>query len=335
MGGSSSKSQTTKTEPWKGQQPFLRDLFETGRDIYRQGYGSEAYQGPRVAGFTPAMEQGLGMLQQSAYGSPVQGAMQNYLMGGMQNPYGQAGVGMEFGGVTPFGGGYGESSPAGGVGPPTQNFSGNPYLDQMFNQAASRAGEAFQEQTMPAIGAMFGGAGRSGSGIQQQMAENAQRQFGRDLQGMAANIYAPAYESAMNRDVQRRELGATIGGRAAAMAPQLQGMEQRNIQNMLTAGQITQGQAQSMIDANRQQFQEQQMAPWQGLGQYASIIQGMPGGYGTTTAPGGSSGGLFGALGGASAGAGLAQALGPAGAVGMANPYMAPLAIGGGLMGLF
>ncbi len=330
MGGGGSKTQTTKSEPWKGQQPYLKDVFRQAQDIYRKGYGQEYYPGQTVAPMAPATMQGINMLQQSAMGSPTQGAMQNYLMGGMQNPYGQAGVGMEFGGVTPFGGGYGESTPMGGVGPPTQMFSGNPYLDQMFNTAAGRAGEAFQEQTMPAIGAMFGGAGRSGSGIQQQMAENAQRQFGRDLQGMAADIYAPAYESAMDRDVQRRQLGATIGGRAAAMAPQLQGMQQQNIQNMLTAGAIPRQYAQQLIDADKARFDFYQQAPMQALSQYANLVQGVPAGLGTTSTqtPRGSP--MLGALGGASTGAGIgASILGQGAGAAALGPY----AIGGALLG--
>jgi len=85
----------------------------------------------------------------------------------------------------------------------------NPYLDQMFNTASGRAGEAFNEQTMPGIAAQFGSAGRTGSGIHQQVAGNAARQFGRDLQGMAADIYSPAYEAERNR---QQQAAATLGG---------------------------------------------------------------------------------------------------------------------------
>lgn len=85
----------------------------------------------------------------------------------------------------------------------------NPFLDQMFDTASSRAGEAFNEQTMPAIAAQFGSAGRTGSGIHQQMAQNAQRQFGRDLQGMAADIYAPEYGQERSRQLQA---ASSLGG---------------------------------------------------------------------------------------------------------------------------
>ena len=326
MGGSGGGDSTTTAEPWEAQQPYLEDIFRQAQNIYRQGYGQEYYPGQTVAGMAPATQAGIGMLEQSAYGAPEQGAMQNYLMGGMMNPYGQAGVGSEFGGVTPFGGGYGESTPMGGVASPAQQqFSGNPYLDQMFNTAAGRAGEAFQEQTMPAIGAMFGSAGRTGSGIQQEVAENAAQGFGRDLQGMAANIYGPAYESAMGRDVQRRQLGAEIGRGAAALTPSMQNMQQQNIQNMLMAGQIPQNYAQQLIDADRQRFDFYQQAPYQALGQYGNIVQGMPGGYGTTMTEGPDRNRVMGGAGGAMSGIGLGQALGAT--------ALGPWALGGAVLG--
>jgi hypothetical protein len=91
----------------------------------------------------------------------------------------------------------------------------NPYLDQMFNTAAGRAGEQFNEQVMPGIAAQFGSGGRTGGGIHQEVAGNAARQFGRDLQGMAAGVYSPAYESERNRMIQAAQ-GASGAGLGAA-----------------------------------------------------------------------------------------------------------------------
>jgi len=93
----------------------------------------------------------------------------------------------------------------------------NPYLDAMFDKASGRAGEAFNEQTMPALAAQFGSAGRTGGGIHQQMGENATRQFGRDLQGMAADIYSPAYEAERNRMQQAAQGGSQAGLGAAGL----------------------------------------------------------------------------------------------------------------------
>jgi hypothetical protein len=142
---------------------------------------------------------GLGEAQQFA-GSPAMGA----LPASQQYAQSQMGVG---------GAGNQQLAQTAGGG-----FLGsNPYLDQMFNTASSRAGEAFNEQTMPAIAAQFGSAGRTGGGIHQQMAGNAQRQFGRDLQGMASDIYAPAYESERDRMIQAAQGGSQAGLGAAGL----------------------------------------------------------------------------------------------------------------------
>jgi hypothetical protein len=106
--------------------------------------------------------------------------------------------------------------------------------------------------------------------------------------------------------------------RAASLAPQFQGMQYADIDQLMRVGGMTEDQAQRLIDADRQRFQFQQQAPYDALNQYSNIIYGLPAGLGTQsqTTPGGSR--LSGALGGAMAG----SALGPWGA------------LGGGILGL-
>ena len=51
------KVQTTRTEPWKAQMPFLERGFEFTEDLYRGGKLNPAYYGGETfAGFTPAQE---------------------------------------------------------------------------------------------------------------------------------------------------------------------------------------------------------------------------------------------------------------------------------------
>ena len=51
------KVQTTRTEPWKEQMPYLERGFEYTQDLYRSGALNPAYYGGQtVAGFTPAQE---------------------------------------------------------------------------------------------------------------------------------------------------------------------------------------------------------------------------------------------------------------------------------------
>ena len=52
-----SKVQTTRTEPWEQQKPYLERGFEFTEDLYRSGALNPAYYGGEtVAGFTPAQQ---------------------------------------------------------------------------------------------------------------------------------------------------------------------------------------------------------------------------------------------------------------------------------------
>lgn len=302
-GGGGGGDSVTTTIPWEGQQPFLRDLFRQAQNMFRTGVGQEYYPGQLVAGFSPSTEMGLdAMTGYGMQGSPLQGPMQQFLGASMMNPAGMAGVGTDMPGQ-------------------------NPYLDQMVGTVGARMGEQFQEQTMPGLAAMFGGAGRTGGGIQQQVAQNAAEDMMRAFGEQAADIYGRDYSQAMQRDIERRGLMGDIGFRAATQAPAEQAMQLESINQLMRAGAITQEQAQNMINAEQQRFDFYQQAPWQALGQYGNIVQGLPGGYGTATTEGPEGNPLMGALGGAAAGAGLA------GSVAALNPYTAPLAIGGALLG--
>ena len=52
-----SKVQTTRSEPWEQQKPYLERGFEFTEDLYRSGALNPAYYGGQtVAGFTPAQK---------------------------------------------------------------------------------------------------------------------------------------------------------------------------------------------------------------------------------------------------------------------------------------
>ncbi len=274
----------------------------------------------------------------------------------------------------------------------------NPYLDALYQTGAGRIGETFQEQTMPALAAQFGGAGRTGSGAQALMAGRAAGDVAEQMRGLYGDIYAPAYEAERGRqleaaaqlgglaqrgglaglqtaadiygrdigrelgmgqqDIARRQLAADIYGgglgrmagvggqlgtlglgglealrglrgdigteayRAATLTPTMQQMQYADIDRLLRGGGQIEDQAQRLIDAARQRYEFEQMAPYQALGQYANIIQGMPSGYGTTTRPGPGGGSrIAGAIGGGLTGFGATG-----------NPIGAGLGALGGLL---
>ena len=338
MSGGGSQDSTTTAEPWAGQQPHLRNLMNEAQRLYSVGSGGQFYGGDLVADFSDPTRAGLNqMTQRGMDGSQIVDPTQNYLTGAMRNPSGMAGVGMG----TP--GSIGDSMSLAGVG--TGMPGDNPYLDTMVGNVGARMGEQFQDYVAPNIAAQFGGAGRTGSNIHRETLLNAGDDMNRAFGEQAANIYGADYSQAMDRDISRRELASSdfsagmghdvdrralagdLGMTAAGLAPTVQSMQMADTDQLLRAGAMTEDQAQREIDANRQRFDFYQQSPWQRLGQYAGVVNGMPSfASSSTTGPGPNR--AAGLMGGSLAGAGLA------GSVGALNPYVLPMTIGGGLLGV-
>ena len=393
MGGGGTQTTVQQADPWSGQQPYLTDLFANARGLHDQG-PREFFPGPMVAPFSPQSQLGMDMITARALGgSPQQDAFGGYLAQQLGQPNinpaamydpamlaamgigpgqdymaGAGDVGADAAGMV--GGasgslydmtGYGGLSTGQLAGTAGGHFLGsNPYLDDMYNVAAERAGEQFQEQTMPGIAALFGGAGRTGGGIQQEVAENATRQFGRDLQGMAADIYAPAYESERDRMLAAATSGGQLGlgaagelgglgiaggnlglqagqglgqlgmagigsmndlyeaigqnqFRAGSLVPGYTDLQYGDLQRLMGVGGMLEDQSQRLIDENVNRWMYGQDAPWQDLQNYASVIYGLPGTYGTTTGTQPTGSRAQGAIGGAMAGGSM---FGPWGALG-------------------
>lgn len=97
----------------------------------------------------------------------------------------------------------------------------NPFLDRMFDSAASRVTEKFNDEVLPGIGSQFTGAGGSGSRIQGELATDAAGELSQTLGQMAGNIYGSAYESERDRQMQGlglglQERGQNIGAAATS-----------------------------------------------------------------------------------------------------------------------
>ena len=79
MGGGGSRTQNTVSKPWKGQQPFLSDLFRQAKSQFQQG-GPEYYPDSTVIPFSPQTELGLDLTTGRALGGdPVQNQFGGYL----------------------------------------------------------------------------------------------------------------------------------------------------------------------------------------------------------------------------------------------------------------
>lgn len=121
-------------------------------------------------------------------------------------------------------------------------------------------------------------------------------------------------------------MGLDAAGRAVALGPTAQQVGLGGANASLAAGQIQDPYVQNIIDQEVQRYMFNQQAPYSALESYRSAVTGVPG-YGTTSAPAGSSGGVAGALGGAATGAAIVGGLGAAG-LAITGP------VGGAIIGL-
>ena len=122
-------------------------------------------------------------------------------------------------------------------------------------------------------------------------------------------------------------LDATKAGLLAA--PTAAGLSQMPYQSLYQVGDMIRNQDMLPLQEDISRYYYNQQAPWNDLNQYASIVQGLPAGLGTSTSTGPSGSSLGSAIGGGLAGAGVANSLGLlGGAAGFSNP------LGWGLVGL-
>lgn len=255
-GGGSTK-QTTTTEPPKYLQPFLRQGMQGAQNLYQQG-PQQYYPGQTVVGFSPETEAALGMQSSRAQaGSPVMNAGNAYAANTLNST-------------------------------PTSQFGGatNPYLDQMFNQAAG--------STQTRLASEFAGGGRNIGAAQPARAE--------ELGNLATSIYGGAYEGGQNRMAadlgQQRQIQMGVLG----MAPQLAQSDYNDADRLASVGQTREDLTGRQMQDAAARWDYGQNAPGNSLDQYLGRLQGYPGGTSTSTTPIYRNG-AAGAIGGAGVGA--------------------------------
>ena len=273
MGGGGGGDTTQRTEPWSGQQPFLRDLFGEARGLYQTGVGQQFFPGQTVAPFSPQTQMGLDLMTGRALqGSPVEQAMQNWVggtlgapqiglggaYGGAQQYLGQIGAGQQalMGAAQPMG--YGGAAGMAGLGP------GDPYGNLLagiaggapdLTGAAQFAGGA----TAPWAQTLQGMTGFGGLGEAQQFA------------GTPAAGALPAATQTAQQLMQQgidpqaaATLGQTAGGGFLGANPYLQQVAQD------ITGQATEAFTEEMAPAIAAQFGAAQRTRREG----APLMQG-------------------------------------------------------------
>lgn len=180
MGGSSKPTgtQTTKTEPWAEQQPYLKAGFENignlltteggapgigGNTLNLSSLAPEFYKGSTVVAPDVATQLAQQMqVNRGLQGNQAVNAAQNNLAATSRGDF----------------------------------LNSNPYLDQTFNQAA--------QQVKNMTSGQFSQAGRYGSGRHQAVAQEGYNQ-------LANQIYGGNYQNERNRQMQAAGLAPQYG----------------------------------------------------------------------------------------------------------------------------
>lgn len=225
---------TTMSAPWTVQQPFLQQGFQEAQRLYGLG-GPQYFQGSTVAPLSDTTNRALSGIENYGMNNAQLGQANNYFQGVL-------------------GGNF---------------LNSNPYLDGMYNNAANAVTRQFNESVLPGVSARFGMSGRSGSQGMQNAVGSAYDALGRNLSGMAANLYGNNY--ANERQMQQQ---------AGQFMPNLAQANFGALSNVLDAGQIRDQQAQKQLSDQVQRFQFEQQRPYQNLSTYLGNVGG---GYGSSS----------------------------------------------------
>lgn len=292
MGASTTTTkQESKSNPWSFAQPALKEMLNSGLDLYKTGQGFNPYGSSTVAGFSPETSAALGGIANTAQqGDPLgQAANQNaqnvIQSGGLNQGQwnaldGTYNVATGQNAITTGGQFQGLADQAGQPGAVSQNLSGYARGDYInggspqFNAALDYQSGKLSDD----INRGFSGMGRYGSAAHAGSVGEQVGQFRNN---------ALSSEIAREQGMQLQAAGMLSGEQNQGFANQLSalsgatGVQGQNINNILGAGQgytgaVNQGQ---QLAANytgmSPQIYQQLFAPDKMLGQAGSAYDAM------------------------------------------------------------
>lgn len=232
---------TTKSDPWEGQAPFLRQGFESISKFYNPvGQGVTGanipnyYPGQTIATDSPETQAALqARTSRALYGSPLTGAAQNELTKTLSGDY----------------------------------LNSNPYLDQTYNSAAKNTVNKYNEIVNPGIDSAFSKSGRYGSGAYAQARNQSDRTAASELGDLAANMYGTNYANERKNQNQ-----------GMLYAPDLANQDYADINQLSSVGDYKTNLAQQQIDADRAKYDYNTNKTQMALQQYMDLLQGNYGG---------------------------------------------------------
>ena len=269
-GGGSTQQSTTQTvdlPDWA--KPYAKETLAKTQALTQQPY--QAYEGERLAGFTPMQQQA-----QQAAGS-MQVAPQ---VGAATGIAGMAGLGSMMAGQQ-----YNMMATDPGA---TQAFM-SPYMQNVVD---IQKREAARQSAIQGVGEQAAATRAGAFGGSRQAIIEAERQ--RNLAQQMGDIQARGSQSAFEQARQAQQFGAELGlrglGQAGQMASTLGqlgqtqfGQQQGIIGLQRDVGKEQQALRQAAYDIGYQDFLRQQQYPYQQLGFMADMIRGVPVGQTATT----------------------------------------------------
>ena len=193
----------------------------------------------------------------------------------------------------------------------------NPFTDEVIKateQDLLRQGAMAQNQLAGNV-VGSGAFGGSRSGIASALlAGDTLDRIGQQSGQLRAAGFESALQQARNladAQIRERSLAGALAGQRAGLGELTQKLGQQDIANLLGIGSLQQGQAQALLDAQRQTDLQQAYEPFQRLGFFSDIFRGVPTASQTVTATTAPTPSLLSQIGGVAAtGLGLAGQLG-------------------------
>lgn len=152
----------------------------------------------------------------------------------------------------------------------------NPYLDQQVANAQKSVVDSYNLTTKPQLEAAMVGSGSFGNSGLQQMQQQSQNQLQQNLGDVATQMYGNAYNTNQGNRLQ-----------ALGMAQGFANQDYTDLNQMLSAGNTYQDQAQNQADFAYDQYQQRQDDPYRRLQAMTGVMNGTAGSTTTTKQSGG------------------------------------------------
>lgn len=268
-GGGGTNTTVQKSDPWEGQQPYLKTGFSEAEKLYNRT-GPTYFQGDTFVPFSPETNVALQMQTNRALnGSPVQDAATDELTRTLQGDY-----------LSPVASIYNT---------PTMQAS-NQLTNDTINGKYLYGGQGFDaaynaaaNKILPQVDSTFERAGRTGSGLAAQAQTSAlgdafanlygqERNNQTQAQGLAlAQTNSLAGEFAKERENQLRSM---------FFAPTIANQDYQDISNLAQVGSQKESLSQQQLNDTINRYNYSQNLPQAKLADYMNTIQGN---YGGTT----------------------------------------------------